>query len=71
MDVFLRFADDEPELVGGTAVWLATEKARWLSGRYISANWDVEELVQRKVEIEGSEVLKLAMGGRFGLDQST
>jgi hypothetical protein len=32
-------------------VWLATEKARWLSGRYVGANWSVEELAERKEEI--------------------
>lgn len=34
---FSRFAHDTPELVGGIGVWLATDAARFLTGRFVSA----------------------------------
>jgi hypothetical protein len=33
------------------AVWLAKEPRPWLSGRYVAANWDVDELEAQKDEI--------------------
>lgn len=38
LDYFLPYAKDTPELVGGVGVWLSTEKAEFLNGRYIEAN---------------------------------
>jgi NAD(P)-dependent dehydrogenase (short-subunit alcohol dehydrogenase family) len=35
---------DEPELAASFAVWLCSGKADWAKGRYLSANWDVDEL---------------------------
>jgi hypothetical protein len=29
---------------------VATREKEWMSGRYVSANWDVEELQERKRE---------------------
>ena len=69
MESFKRFADDKPELVAGVAVWLATDAAKFLNGRYMNANWSVDELIERKKEIEGSNVLKMELQGRFGMDQ--
>lgn len=66
MDAFKRFALDTPELVGGTGVWLATGKAEFLSGRYISANWSVEELEQRKFEIVSEGELTMQFCGKLG-----
>jgi len=44
---------DSPELPGGFALWLATQgkKADFLRGRFISANWDVNDLLEREEEI--------------------
>ncbi|KAL2815255.1 hypothetical protein BDW59DRAFT_153925 [Aspergillus cavernicola] len=53
------FIGDTPELVGGTAVWLATGDKTFLSGRYVSVNWDVVELETRKEDITGKELLKI------------
>ncbi|GAA6011620.1 hypothetical protein JCM10207_002681 [Rhodosporidiobolus poonsookiae] len=50
--------DDTPELPGGFAVWLATQdKADFLRGRYISANWDVDEVLAKKNEIVEKNLL--------------
>ncbi|KAH6859099.1 short-chain dehydrogenase/reductase-like protein [Alternaria rosae] len=61
------FNQDSPELVGGTAVWLCQEKAKFLSGRFIAANWDVEDLLSRKEEIVKDDLLKLTLKGDFGV----
>jgi NAD(P)-dependent dehydrogenase (short-subunit alcohol dehydrogenase family) len=54
----VRFSKDTPELAGGTAVWLTTKEAAFLNGRYVSANWSVEELVRREREIaEGGKLV--------------
>lgn len=68
-DSFKKFALDTPELVGGTAVWLSTEAARFLTGRFISANWNVEDLVKQKDKIVAGNDLKVVYQGIFGLDQ--
>ncbi|KAI4700382.1 hypothetical protein J4E89_011024 [Alternaria sp. Ai002NY15] len=61
------FNQDSPELVGGTAIWLCQEKAKFLSGRFIAANWDVEDLLSRKEEIVKDDLLKLTLKGDFGV----
>ncbi len=63
---YARFDLNSTELIGGLAVWLSGERARFLSGRVMNANWDVEELVQRKKEIEEGGDLKLNLVGKFG-----
>ncbi|KAK5049394.1 hypothetical protein LTR84_004323 [Exophiala bonariae] len=68
-DSFKRFALDTPELVGGTGVWLASDAANFLTGRFVSANWSVDDLVKKKDAILASNDLKLIYQGRFGLDQ--
>ena len=40
---------------------LLREKRQWLSGRYLSANWDVGELEGRREEIEKGDFLKMRM----------
>ncbi|KAF7443891.1 hypothetical protein A1F99_119650 [Pyrenophora tritici-repentis] len=61
------FNNDNPELVGGTAVWLCQEKARFLSGRFVAANWDVEDLLKKKEEIVEKDLLRLTLKGEFGI----
>ena len=63
------FAKDTFELAGGVAVWLATEQAAFLNGRYISSNWSVDELVARKEEIVSQEKLLVGIKGEFGEKQ--
>lgn len=69
LDSFKRFALDTPELVGGTAVWLSTDAARFLTGRFISANWSVKDLIKQKDKIVAGNDLKIVYQGTFGLDQ--
>ena len=69
MDSFRKFDLDTPELVGGTAVWLASEQAKFLSGKTISANWCVDELVARKEEIVKNGLLSIDLTGKFGKEQ--
>ncbi|KAI9810259.1 MAG: hypothetical protein M1827_006393 [Pycnora praestabilis] len=68
-DQWKPFAHDTPELVGSTGVWLATEKAKFLSGKYISANWSVDDLMARKDEIISEGKLSMGLKGEFGAEQ--
>ncbi len=54
-------AVDDVSLCGAFLVWLVKEKRDWLSGRYLSANWDVEELESKKESIVGEDKLKMRM----------
>ncbi|KAF2099735.1 NAD(P)-binding protein [Rhizodiscina lignyota] len=54
-------AIDDIGLGGGLCVWLSKEKREWLSGRYIDARWDLEELTRRKDDIVTKDLLKLRM----------
>ncbi|KAH8819464.1 hypothetical protein F5884DRAFT_661486 [Xylogone sp. PMI_703] len=48
---------DDVQLPGNFAVWLASKEAAFLAGRFVWANWDVEELKARKAEIENDPEL--------------
>ena len=48
---------DTPELPGHTAVWLCSDEAKFLRGKFIWTNWDIEELKAKKEEIEGTLLL--------------
>ncbi|KAK8037840.1 hypothetical protein PG991_001186 [Apiospora marii] len=52
---------DRPELVAETVAWLTSERREWLAGRYVSATWDMEELVRRKGEIVEGDKLKVRL----------
>ncbi|MCJ1338660.1 hypothetical protein MMC09_003949 [Bachmanniomyces sp. S44760] len=43
---------DTPELPAAFAVWLNSPEAEFLRGRFLSCNWDVDELKARKAELE-------------------
>lgn len=55
------FLVDEPELSADTVVWLGKERRPWLGGRYVSVNWDMEELESRKDDIVKGELLKFRL----------
>jgi NAD(P)-dependent dehydrogenase (short-subunit alcohol dehydrogenase family) len=69
LDAFRPFDFNTPELIGGLSVWLSGERAKFLSGRAIAANWDVDDLVGRKEEIEAGNLLRLQLAGKFGKEQ--
>ncbi|KAL6305500.1 putative oxidoreductase [Sparassis latifolia] len=52
---------DTPELGAHTVVWLMRARRDWLGGRYISANWDVDELLAKRQEIVDGDKLKMRM----------
>lgn len=39
------------------AVWLACEEAKFLRGKFVWANWDVNQLKAKREEIEGTMLL--------------
>lgn len=52
---------DDIGLCGGFLTWLTRERREWLSGRYISVNWDTKELQNRREEIVEGDMLKFRM----------
>ncbi|KAL9576264.1 MAG: hypothetical protein Q9212_007244 [Teloschistes hypoglaucus] len=52
---------DTPELGANTMVYLTHERQEWLRGRYVSAQWDMDELFARKDEIVEKDLLKVRM----------
>jgi NAD(P)-dependent dehydrogenase (short-subunit alcohol dehydrogenase family) len=52
---------DKPELAGDSIVWLTGERKEWLSGRYVSCNWDMQELLAKQDEIVKGDLLKVRM----------
>ena len=54
---------DDPGLCGGFLIWLtSTRKDRlWLSGRFLSATWDADELLSMREAIVKSDMLKARM----------
>jgi NAD(P)-dependent dehydrogenase (short-subunit alcohol dehydrogenase family) len=57
----LHVAPDEPGLCGSLCLWLVKKRPEWLSGRYLSSDWDVEELEAKKEDILGRDLLKARM----------
>ncbi|RFU78518.1 hypothetical protein TARUN_3765 [Trichoderma arundinaceum] len=58
---------DSPELMANFAVWLAGPDSDFLSGRFLWANWDVEELIAAKDKIAANPGhLRLTLGGWWG-----
>jgi len=52
---------EDVRLGGSFVVWLTKERRMWLSGRYLSAKWDVDELCSRQDEIVQGGKLKMRM----------
>jgi hypothetical protein len=44
-------------------VWLASKEATFLKGKFVWANWDVQELMAREDEIKNSMLLRLSLNG--------
>lgn len=69
-DGFTRSGASEPsdgmtsgELAGQFFAWLATDQADFLSGRFVWAEWDIEELKARRKDIEDGDLLLTTIDG--------
>lgn len=64
-EAFIPYLTDDVALCGHFCVWLSrnvmAEKLSWLNGRFVSATWDVDELVSKEREIVGSDLLKFTI----------
>uniref|UniRef100_A0A8H7N2H4 Uncharacterized protein n=1 Tax=Bionectria ochroleuca TaxID=29856 RepID=A0A8H7N2H4_BIOOC len=52
---------DKPELTGDTIAFLTQERREWLSGRYISCTWDMEEFLNQEAQIVKDDKLKVRL----------
>ncbi|KAJ9615905.1 hypothetical protein H2200_001982 [Cladophialophora chaetospira] len=59
----LSVSIDNVHLPANFAVWLASDEADFLKGRFLWANWDISELQQRKKEILVQDLLRLDLHG--------
>ncbi|KAB8296412.1 hypothetical protein EYC80_009156 [Monilinia laxa] len=55
--------EDDVSLPASFNVWLASPEARFLKGKYVWANWDVDELKAKSKEIEESAQLSIGLVG--------
>lgn len=44
-------------------MWLASPEAAFLKGKFVWANWDAQELMERADEIQGSRLLSIVLEG--------
>ncbi|KAL8729048.1 MAG: hypothetical protein Q9181_005136 [Wetmoreana brouardii] len=60
---FVQFLVDSVDLCGAFCVWLTRDSSsmKWLSGRYLNAEWDVDELLGKKEDIIAGDLLKASM----------
>ncbi|KAK5685872.1 hypothetical protein LTS10_001985 [Elasticomyces elasticus] len=65
-EALLPLLTDKPQLAANTMVWLTAERREWLQGRYISATWDMYELLQKKQDIVSGDLLKAKMRVEYG-----
>ena len=59
VDTFTPFAKDTQALTGGVSLWLATPRADFIKGTFLSANWDVNELEAHASEITNGKLTEL------------
>lgn len=53
---FAMYARDEAEQTGALSLYLASSRGNYLKGSLTSINWDLEEMEERKGEIEKGEL---------------
>jgi NAD(P)-dependent dehydrogenase (short-subunit alcohol dehydrogenase family) len=56
-DAMHAYLVDAPDLAAGFIVWLCSGRADWAKGRYLSSNWDVDEVSQLKGRILDGDLL--------------
>lgn len=54
---------DTVQLAGGLAVYLSTERAGFLMGRYVEAGWDMEELEKAREQVVEGNLLRMMVTG--------
>jgi len=52
---------DQPALAGDSFVWLTAERREWLAGRYVAATWDMNELLDKRENIEKNDLLRIRL----------
>lgn len=50
-------------LPGDFCVWLASPEAKFLKGKYLWANWDVDQMMERAKDIQESLLLNITLDG--------
>ncbi|RAL00791.1 SDR family NAD(P)-dependent oxidoreductase [Aspergillus ibericus CBS 121593] len=60
---YQKEAPDSADLPGQFYVWLASPEAKFLKGKFVWANWDAQELLQRADEIQNSKLLNWIVDG--------
>jgi NAD(P)-dependent dehydrogenase (short-subunit alcohol dehydrogenase family) len=66
-----NLALDSVELVGSMNLYLASPRAAYLQGRYVTANWYVDELEAHKEEIISDNLLRNQLNAAYGDDGHT
>ena len=56
------------ELAGAFNLYLASSRAEFLRGRFVAANWDVEELECHQKEISTGKLLQFGIYAGLGQD---
>lgn len=64
--VFGPAAKDTVELAGAFNLYLASPRADFLRGRWVTANWDVEELEANKEKIAKENLLTIGLKAELG-----
>lgn len=59
-----QYLTDSPDLAACFAVWLCSGNADWARGRYLSATWDVGELLAMRDEILAEDLLVNRLRGK-------
>ncbi|KAK6607131.1 short-chain dehydrogenase [Botrytis cinerea] len=52
---------DTPQLPADTLTYLTSQRRGWLASRYLSCNWDMNEIMSREKEIVDGDKLKFQM----------
>lgn len=60
VDAFAAQTVDPPELSGGLSLYLSTLRADFLRGKFVSVNWDVDEMEARAGEMNEKRLLNTA-----------
>lgn len=51
------------QLAGDFTVWVASPEAAFVNGKFVWCNWDVDELKEKRGEIEGTGLFETTLEG--------